>query len=137
MRSYKLRLFKLRLILRREENRRTRRKTLEARERPTTTTLLTWVPSIFENQHEAIPRWWPIQLRPRPTRLNLEFSGERHWPIFSFHIYPLNLYCHFKFKLTFPKECADTAFEAKAFWHFAWFPLFMKTCWYPARLDCY
>ena len=41
MRSYKLRFFKLRLILRREENRRTRRKTLEARERPTTTTLLT------------------------------------------------------------------------------------------------
>ena len=37
----KLRWFKLRLILRREENWRTRRKTLEARERPTTTTLLT------------------------------------------------------------------------------------------------
>ena len=37
----KLRWIKLRLILRREENRRTRRKTLEARERPTTTTPLT------------------------------------------------------------------------------------------------
>ena len=44
---------KLRLILRREEHRRTRRKTLEARERPTTATLLTRVPSFFENQHEA------------------------------------------------------------------------------------
>ena len=32
----------------------TRRKILEARERPTTTTLLTWVPSFFENQNEAI-----------------------------------------------------------------------------------
>ena len=31
------------MILRREENQRTRRKTLEARERRTTTTLLTWV----------------------------------------------------------------------------------------------
>ena len=39
-----------------------RRKTLEARERPTTTTLLTWVASFFEDQHEAIPRWSPIQL---------------------------------------------------------------------------
>ena len=37
----KLRWIKLRLILRREENRRTRRKTLEAPERPTTTTPLT------------------------------------------------------------------------------------------------
>ena len=36
-----MRSYKLRLILRREENRRTQRKTLEARERPTTTTLLT------------------------------------------------------------------------------------------------
>ena len=36
-----LRWIKLTLILRREENRRTRRKTLEARERPSTTTLFT------------------------------------------------------------------------------------------------
>ena len=38
---YYLRWIKLRLIFRREENRRTRIKTLEARERPTTTTILT------------------------------------------------------------------------------------------------
>ena len=37
----KLRWIKLRLVLRREENRRTRRKTLEAQERPTRTILLT------------------------------------------------------------------------------------------------
>ena len=37
------------LILRREENRRTRRKTVEVRERPTTTTLLTLVPSLRIN----------------------------------------------------------------------------------------
>ena len=72
----------LRLTLRREENRRTWRKTLEARERPT---LLTWVPSFFENQHEAIPRWSPIQLLPCLTGLNLEFSGERQHA---------NLICH-------------------------------------------
>ena len=46
--DYWLRWIKLRLILRRKENRRTRRKTLEARERPTTTSYnpvrlgLTW-----------------------------------------------------------------------------------------------
>ena len=39
------------LILRKEENRRTWRKTLEARETPTTTTLLMHISSKFENQH--------------------------------------------------------------------------------------
>ena len=42
-----LRRIKLMLILRREENSRIRRKTLESRKRPTTTTLLTSVPSFL------------------------------------------------------------------------------------------
>ena len=42
------------LILRREENRRTRRKTLEARKRSTTTPLYEFQ-VFFENQHEAVP----------------------------------------------------------------------------------
>ena len=48
------------LVLEREENRRTRRKALEARERSATTTLFTWVSSLRIS-----------------TGLNLEFSGER------------------------------------------------------------
>ena len=54
------------------ENRRTRRKTLEARERSTTTTLFTWVPSLRFSTDGHPSSYWP-----RPTGLNLELSGER------------------------------------------------------------
>ena len=52
------------LIFGREENRRTRRKTLEARERWTTTTLFTWVPSLRFSTDGHPSSYWP-----RPTSL--------------------------------------------------------------------
>ena len=53
-----------------EENRRTQRKTFEARKRPTTTTLLTRVPS-FENQHEIIPSGHPSSYNPKWSPIQL------------------------------------------------------------------
>ena len=56
------------LILRREENWRTRRKTLEARERSTTTTLLAWVPRLRINTG-LYPGSHSSSSKHRPTRL--------------------------------------------------------------------
>ena len=63
--DYWLRWIKLRLILRREENRRTRKKNPRS-------TGETNSHEFFENQHEAIPK-----VVTHSSGLNLEFSGER------------------------------------------------------------
>ena len=96
----KIRWIKLRLILRREENQRTRRKTLEARKRPTTTTLFTRVPSFLRINTRLYPGGHPSSYNPVQPGLTwnsvvkgnvLTTSAIRVPPLF-YYMYLLHMY---------------------------------------------